>query len=64
MCRLQNKALSIANEIMNVFQRGDAAGVAASRKKAEEVFGKGWEAKGAAIYEEGSAKSNIWGIGQ
>lgn len=49
---------------MNVFQRGDAAGVAASRKKAEEVFGKGWEAKGAAIYEEGSAKSNIWGIGQ
>lgn len=49
---------------MNVFNRGDAAGIAASRKKAEEVFGEGWEAKGAGIYKEGATKSNIWGIGQ
>jgi len=31
---------------------------------AEEVFGEGWEAKGAEIYNEGPKKSNIWGIGQ
>lgn len=62
--RLQNQALVAANEIMNVFKRGDAAGVAAARKKAEEVFGIGWQAKGADIYKEGPQKSNIWGIGQ
>lgn len=53
-----------ANEIMNLFKRGDVSGVAACRKKAEEVFGEGWEAKGAGIYDEGPKNSNIWGIGQ
>ncbi|KAF9447763.1 glycoside hydrolase family 38 protein, partial [Macrolepiota fuliginosa MF-IS2] len=60
---LQNKALTTANEIMNVFKRGDATGITAARRKAEEVFGKGWEAKGAGIYTEGPAKANVWGIG-
>ena len=62
--RLQNKALVTANEIMNVFKRGDATAVFACRKKAQEVFGKDWDTKGAGIYEEGPEKSNIWGIGQ
>ncbi|KAJ3574050.1 hypothetical protein NP233_g2021 [Leucocoprinus birnbaumii] len=60
---LQNKALVIANEIMNVFKRGDAAAVAACRKKAEEIFGEGWEEAGADIYDQGPETSNIWGIG-
>ena len=62
--RLQNKALVTANEIMNIFKRGDATAVFACRKKAQEVFGKDWDTKGAGIYEEGPEKSNIWGIGQ
>ncbi|KAF5347291.1 hypothetical protein D9756_009971 [Leucocoprinus leucothites] len=60
---LQNKALVTANEIMNVFKRGDAAAIAACRQKAQEVFGEGWEAKGAAVYDEGPERSNVWGIG-
>ena len=62
-CRLQNKALAIANEIMNVFDKGDPRSIGKARKLAEEVFGEGWEGKGAAIYDEGPQKVNIWGIG-
>ncbi|KAG5222558.1 glycoside hydrolase family protein [Salix suchowensis] len=54
---LQNKALSTANEIMNVFNKGDASDINRARKLAEEVFGEGWESKGAAIYDEGPNKS-------
>ena len=61
---LQNKALVAANEIMNVFGTGDAAGIKRARKQAEEVFGKGWEAKGEKIYEEGVGRASVWGIGQ
>lgn len=60
---LQNKALKVANEIMNVFDKGDPTSVREARKLAEEVFGEGWEAKGAEIYNEGPKKSNVWGIG-
>ncbi|KAF9497318.1 hypothetical protein BDN71DRAFT_1445060 [Pleurotus eryngii] len=60
---LQNKALSTANEIMNVFNKGDASDINRARKLAEEVFGEGWESKGAAIYDEGPNKSLVWGIG-
>ncbi|KAF7428479.1 Glycoside hydrolase, 38 vacuolar alpha mannosidase [Pleurotus ostreatus] len=60
---LQNKALSTANEIMNVFNKGDASDINRARKLAEEVFGEGWESKGAAIYDEGPKKSLVWGIG-
>ncbi|KAL4267030.1 glycosyl hydrolase 38 family protein [Pleurotus pulmonarius] len=60
---LQNKALSTANEIMNVFNKGGASDINRARKLAEEVFGEGWESKGAAIYDEGPKKSLVWGIG-
>lgn len=60
---LQNKALIVANEIMNVFQKGDPSDIRRARRVAEQVFGHGWEAKGAAIYDEGSKKPQIWGIG-
>jgi hypothetical protein len=48
---------------MNVFDKGDAAAVHKARKLAEEVFGEGWEGKGAGIYEEGPQEVQIWGIG-
>ncbi|KDQ59961.1 glycoside hydrolase family 38 protein [Jaapia argillacea MUCL 33604] len=60
---LQNRALVAANEIMNVFKNGDVDSVGKARKVAEEVFGEGWEQKGEKIYEEGSAKAQVWGIG-
>ncbi|KAF8900480.1 glycoside hydrolase family 38 protein [Gymnopilus junonius] len=60
---LQNQALAAANEIMNVFNKGDPSSISKARKVAEEVFGEGWEAKGAAIYDEGPKAENIWGIG-
>jgi alpha-mannosidase len=62
--RLQNKALTVANEIMNVFNKNDPATIGKARKLAEEVFGEGWEAKGASIYDEGPKKANVWGIGK
>jgi hypothetical protein len=49
---------------MNVFDKGDAAAVRKARKLAEEIFGEGWEAKGASIYDEGDKEAQIWGIGQ
>jgi alpha-mannosidase len=60
---LQNKALNIANEIMNVFHKGDPSHVKRARMLAEEVLGKGWESKGASIYDEGAKRAQIWGIG-
>ncbi|KAI1787087.1 glycoside hydrolase family 38 protein [Ganoderma leucocontextum] len=60
---LQNKALTVANEIMNVFDKGDTASIGRARKLAEEVFGKHWEKKGEKIYEEGAKKAQVWGIG-
>ena len=49
---------------MNVFDKGGATAVRKARKLAEEVFGEGWEAKGAGIYEEGPRDAQIWGIGK
>ncbi|RXW22273.1 hypothetical protein EST38_g3570 [Candolleomyces aberdarensis] len=60
---LQNKALVAANEIMNVFGKGDTQGVKKARKLAEEVFGEGWEEKGADIYKDGPERPTVWGIG-
>jgi alpha-mannosidase len=60
---LQNKALVIANEIMNVFNNNDLSSIPKARKLAEEVFGEAWEAKGADIYKEGPKDASIWGIG-
>ncbi|KAF5376729.1 hypothetical protein D9615_007830 [Tricholomella constricta] len=61
---LQNQALVAANEIMNVFNRGDPSGIRNGRKIAETVFGEGWESKGAGIYDEGPKDAQVWGIGQ
>jgi alpha-mannosidase len=60
---LQNKALSVANEIINVFHKGDPSDIKRARVVAEQVLGKDWESKGAAIYEEGAKRAQIWGIG-
>jgi alpha-mannosidase len=49
---------------MNVFDKGDATAVRKARKLAEEVFGEGWEAKGAGVYDEGPTEAQIWGIGE
>src|SRR5882757_5494784 len=43
---LQNKALVTANKIMNAFKSGDPENVNRMRGIAEDVFGKGWQAKG------------------
>ncbi|KAG6826715.1 hypothetical protein H0H92_014762 [Tricholoma furcatifolium] len=59
---LQNKALVTANEIINVFKKGDPQAIRAARKLAENVFGEGWDSKGADIYNEGPKDSQIWGI--
>jgi alpha-mannosidase len=60
---LQNKALVVANSIMNIFDHDDLASIPKSRKLAEEVFGEGWASKGEAIYKEGQTKQQIYGIG-
>jgi alpha-mannosidase len=59
---LQNKALVTANAIMNAFKTGDLENIKQMREIAEEVFGKDWQAKGAAIYDEGPKKAQIVGI--
>ncbi|TFK19473.1 alpha-mannosidase [Coprinopsis marcescibilis] len=60
---LQNKALVAANEIMNVFGKGDLSDITKARELAAEVFGEGWEEKGAAIYDDGPKRPTVWGIG-
>lgn len=60
---LQNKAIVVANEIMNTFNSNDESSIAKCRKLAEEIYGEGWEKKGAKIYEEGEKRIQVWGIG-
>ncbi|TCD63848.1 Glycoside hydrolase, 38 vacuolar alpha mannosidase [Steccherinum ochraceum] len=60
---LQNKAITVANAIMNEFDETDKTSIARARKIAEQVFGKGWEQKAEGIYEEGAKRAQIWGIG-
>jgi alpha-mannosidase len=59
---LQNKALVTANKIMNAFKSGDAENVHRMRGIAEDVFGKGWQAKGDKIYKEGPKSAQVVGI--
>ena len=54
---------SNADEIMNVFDKGDIGSIDRARKLAEEVFGENWDKKGDKIYEEGAKKAQVWGIG-
>ena len=49
---------------MNVFNKNDPTSIGKARKLAEDVFGEGWEEKGASIYNEGPKKANVWGIGK
>ncbi|KAH9037516.1 glycoside hydrolase family 38 protein [Lactarius pseudohatsudake] len=60
---LQNKALTVANAIMNTFRNNDPDSIPAARKLADEVFGEKWEERGAAIYEHGPEDKQIWGVG-
>jgi alpha-mannosidase len=60
---LQNKALTVANAIMNTFSKNDPDSIPAARKLADEVFGDKWEERGAAIYEQGPKEAQVWGIG-
>ncbi len=62
--RLQNKAMTVANDIMNVFNKDVPDSIKKCRILAEQVFGEKWEAKGAIVYDEGPKKVNVWGIGQ
>ena len=60
---VQNKALTVANSIMNVFDHEDLTSIGKARKLAEEVFGEGWAGKGGDVYKEGQLKEQIYGIG-
>jgi alpha-mannosidase len=48
---------------MNVFHKGDPSDIRRARVLAEDIFGKGWEAKGADVYKEGIQKAQIIGCG-
>lgn len=62
---LQNKAITTANRIMNVFNKNDPNTIEKARQIAEEVFGAGWEGLKDGVYKEGWEKGDtrIWGIG-
>ncbi|KAG8932448.1 Glycoside hydrolase, 38 vacuolar alpha mannosidase [Tulasnella sp. 418] len=64
---LQNKALAVANKIMNTFDVRDSdRTIKECRKIAEEIFGAGWEAKKDGVYKEGLApgkRPQLWGVG-
>ncbi|KAI0293181.1 glycosyl hydrolases family 38 N-terminal domain-containing protein [Multifurca ochricompacta] len=60
---LQNKALTVANAIMNAFYKNDPESIPAARKLADEVFGEKWEERGEGIYEIGPKEAQVWGIG-
>ena len=64
-CSLQNKALVVANDVMNAFNKNEPGSVNACRRIMEDAFGEGWQAKGAGVYDEGDSDANtpIWGIG-
>ncbi|EJU04489.1 glycoside hydrolase family 38 protein [Dacryopinax primogenitus] len=69
---LSHHAQWVANEIMNVWQRGGGANALLSqeelgklieqcRKLAEEIFGEGWREQGEKVYE--GKEWQVWGIG-
>jgi alpha-mannosidase len=60
---LQNKALTVANTIMNVFYKNDPESIPAARKLADGVFGENWQERGEDIYEHGPKEAQVWGIG-
>lgn len=60
---LQNKALTVANAIMNTFYKKDPESIPAARRLADELFGDKWEERGVGIYEDGPKEAQVWGIG-
>jgi alpha-mannosidase len=60
---LQNKALTVANAIMNIFYKNDPKSIPAARKLADAVFGENWEDHGVDIYKYRSEEAQVWGIG-
>lgn len=50
--RLGNKAIYVANEMLNIFRYDDLSTIAKARKAAEEVLGKGWQERGADVFEK------------
>ena len=60
---LQNKALAVANEIMNVFRNNDHASIPRARAAAQQVFGEGWAQKGSEVYSSDTQEDKVWGIG-
>lgn len=49
--RLGNKAMYTANAMLNVFRHDDLSTISKARKIAEDVLGKGWQNRGADVYE-------------
>jgi alpha-mannosidase len=60
---IQNKALVVANEILNNLDVNDPECVNKCRKIAEQVFGRDWDSKQEKIYDEGPDIPRIIGIG-
>lgn len=49
--RLANRAMRVANEMLNVYDAEDHSSINRARKVAEQVLGKGWQEKGEKVYE-------------
>lgn len=69
---LSNKAMYVANEIMNTFETGSLESVRKARKVAEQVLGKDWENTLEKERESGKKRGqestkdsigNLWGVG-
>ncbi|WWD20554.1 hypothetical protein CI109_105030 [Kwoniella shandongensis] len=61
---LAKKAQWVANEIMNVFERGSLESVAKGRKLAETILGKDWEKHVAEDSKDAEKqKGTLWGVG-
>ena len=59
-----NRALYVANEIMNAFDPNDPSSLGKCRKLAEQVLGSGWEDQIAESRHEGEdADGTLWGVG-
>ena len=61
---LRNRALYTANQMMNVFERGNPDSLPAVRKVAEDVLGEAWE-KGILkdSHKAGKQQGTLWAVG-
>lgn len=59
-----NRALYVANEMMNAFDSKDLESLGKCRKLAEQVLGEGWEKKVEGSRKEGvDEDGTLWGVG-